>query len=136
MTYATADELAEYLASNEEVWNAPEGDDAEALIERAELDVDRALGPLDRDPITGLKLDPATLTTPQRAALARATCAAAEFRLTQGEEDLVGADDGISSVGSLSFRDGLRPRPPGLKALEELSGFGFEIRSGTVSKEA
>ncbi len=46
---------------------------------------------------SGSKFDP-ILTAPQRDALKRATCAAAEYRLVAGEGELIGVDDGIASV--------------------------------------
>ena len=89
-TYATSADLAAYVADNAEV-SAPSA--ADALLERAERDVDRVVGPW---PVfsNGRKFDPPALTAPQRAALSRATCAAAEFRLTIGESELVGGAGG------------------------------------------
>lgn len=129
-TYASAELLAEYVAGNALV-RLPEGEDVERLLERAERDVDRVLGPYPPDPATGLKFDPGELTTAQRGALARATCAAAEFVLAQGPELLTGADDGVAAAGSVSYS--LRPAPrQAPRLLEELAGHGLIARTLTA----
>lgn len=127
-TYATAADLAAYVEPNPDV-TTPEGDEADALLERAERDVDRALGPYPPDSDTGLKLDPTLLTDAQVAALVRATCAAAEFRLQVGEGALVGDDDYISAELTILRRAG-RSAP---KLIEELAGTGLLNFSGTVT---
>jgi hypothetical protein len=132
--YATVEEVGAYLLLSDAGLELPDDEDtAEALVERAELDVDRLLDPaLERDPLTGRKLDPVLFTLPQQAALARAVGAQAEFRLAVEEAELVG-DDTTERIASISF--GPTPRPPGPKAVEELSGFGFPWRSGTVAPD-
>jgi hypothetical protein len=129
LTYATEQDLEEYLLDAEGI-DVPEGEAAERLLARAEADVDLVLGPIARNATTGRKIDPATLTTIQRAALSRATCAAAEWRLAMDEDDLVVQEDGIRAVAGITFAP--MPRPPGPKVLEELADYGLVKRSGTV----
>jgi hypothetical protein len=127
-TYATEADLEQYLAPNRAARLAPV-EDPEGLLRRAERDVDRLLGPYARVAATGLKLDPAALTAAQRAALARATCAAAEFRLMVGEEELVGDTDYVPATLVVLRRAG-RVSP---KAAEELSGHGLVRYSGCAA---
>jgi len=135
-TYATAEQLVAYCAVSGVVI-AESDDEREALILRAEEDVDRILGPYLRDPVTGRKLIPNLLTAAQRDALARATCAAAEFRAAQGEDTLVGDDDGTTSVPELGLAAvATLPRPPGPKCLEALADYGLVIRSGCAAPAA
>lgn len=61
-----------------------------AFLERAERDVDAFLGPIPTRSATGLKLDPAALQDWEAAALSRAVCAQAEYRLLAGESKLAG----------------------------------------------
>jgi hypothetical protein len=67
-----------------------------------------------------------------REALSRATCAQVEFALAMGVDVLVGAQDNIASLGSITFRPGPLPRI-GPRVPEELAGHGLIIRSGTVT---
>ncbi len=129
-TYATTAELTAYLDENADasVGNA----DADKLLERAERDVDRVIGPYTVNATTGLKLTPASLTSVQRAALSRATCAAAEYRLVLGEAELVG-DDVLLPVMLQPIRTAGRVAP---KILEELAGSGLITWSGTVATDA
>ena len=136
-TYTTADAVRAYTAASGVDAELPtlNSEDAalDALIELAERDVDRLLGPVapaDRT-AAGLKLEPLDLEESQRAALSRATAAAVEWRVATSEDDLVGSEDAI--VGGGGFNFGPIPRPPGPKVLEELSGFGFTVRSGSVA---
>jgi len=76
---------------------------------------------------TGRKLDPATLSPAQRAALSRATAAACEFRLAVGPEELTGETDYLSGELTMLRR---ASRPPGPRVLEELAGFNLIRRSG------
>ena len=134
LVYATVDDLRAYSADLPRDLFNPGDDQVERALERAERDVDRAAGPW---PVfsNGRKFDPPSLTAPQRAALTRATCAAAEFRLIQTEELLVGSDDGISGVpGGVTFAN--RPLPRiGPKLIEELAGSGLFLYSGTLAPE-
>jgi hypothetical protein len=83
----------------------------------------------------GRKFDPPALTAPQRDALTRATCAAAEYRLVTGEGELIGAEDGIASVaGVVTFSRNPVPRVAP-KLLEELAGAGLFLASGTLPVE-
>jgi hypothetical protein len=133
-TYTDAEAVAAYLALSDAALALPEDEAlADALIERAEDDVDRILDPaLVRDDETGRKLDPDNLTDAQAAALSRAVAAQVEYRLTVGEDELVG-DDSLRGVAGLTFQPATRP--PGPKAVEELSAYGFPWRSGTVLPE-
>lgn len=127
-TYAGAELLRAYCAASGVVLPATAAE-LDALIERAERDIDRLLGPYPIDPLTGLKLDPLEVTPAQAGALARATCAAAEYRVAVGEDAWIEARDGLTAVGGLSFD--LRPLPRvAPKALEELSGHALLLRSG------
>jgi hypothetical protein len=128
-TYTTEEELRAYVADNDEV-TLPS--DAEPVLQRAERDVDRALGPYAVDPDTGLKLEPSTLTDAQQAALSRATCAAAEWRLQLGEATLTGDDDDFLPPGFTQVRTAGRQAP---KLLEELAGSGLITWSGTVESD-
>ena len=130
-TYATTEEVRAYVCIEAAVLLPKDDDDLEAMIETAELDVDRILSPsLPRDPVTGRKLTLADLSVVQVEALSRATCAAVEWRALQTEEALAEGDSGIEAAGSVQFTD--QPRPPAPKMIEELSGHGFAWRSGTV----
>lgn len=133
-TYTDTEAVAAYLALSDAALALPELEaEADALIERAEDDVDRILdAALVRDEKTGRKLDPDNLTDGQAAALSRAVAAQVEFRLTVGEDELTG-DDSLRSAAGVTFQPATRP--PGPKAVEELSGYGFPWRSGTVKPE-
>lgn len=133
-TYATADELDDYLIDDDLIQTPLDSEHAERVLADGERDVDRLLVAGDRDPDTGLRLSVEGLSEPQRAALSRATCAAAAWRLHQDPEDLAGVDPGVAGLpGGIS----LRPvgRPPGPRPLEELAAHGFPLRSGTVAPE-
>lgn len=127
--YATAEQLDAYVVDNQDV-DAPAGAEAERLLDRAQRDVDRVVGPW---PIlsTGLKFDPGTLPVTAREALARATCAAAEYRVEVGEDQLVGGDEYLPDM--------LRPLRTagraGPKVLEELVGHGLILTSLTVGPD-
>lgn len=127
MTYATVEDLAAYVADVPEIV-VPDGEAAERLLERAERDVDRVYGPW---PIlsTGLKFDPGSLPVTAREALRRATCAAAEFRLIVGEDELIG-DTEYAPEQLRVLRSAGRIAP---KMREELSGHGLVIWSGCAA---
>lgn len=80
-TYATVQDFEQYV----EGWTTTNPDALERLLERAQRDIDALLGPRPADPDTGLKLTPARLAAWERTALARATCAQAEYRWRVGE---------------------------------------------------
>lgn len=104
-TYATQTDFEAYV----EGWVTDDADALDRLLERAELDVDRILGPGQRRDDTGLLYDPANLTAAQAASLSRATCAQAEYRFRMGEEffsaaqyeDVTGPD--FSTKGRLPY---------------------------------
>ena len=131
-TYATEAELRDYCADGE-VQVPGEAAAAERLLRRAERRVDGLIGPRTVDATTGLKYTPAALTTVQRTALSRATCAAAEHELMVGPGVLVGDDDYLAG-GEVTLLRRASRLPA--KALEELSGQGLVTYSGTVTTEA
>lgn len=134
-TYTSSEAVAAYLEAinSAEYLPTPEAA-ADALIERAEDDIDRILSPqLERDATTGRKLALADLTDAQVAALSRATAAQVAFRLEAGEDELLAAD-ALSAAGGITF--GPTPRPPSAAAIEHLSGYGFKWRSGSVAAPA
>lgn len=134
-TYASGRQVIDYLQGNPDL-DLPPGvdEDGEAipsselerLIAASERDVDRLLGPIPML-ATGRKLDAASLSAAQRAALSRATAAACEFRLAVGPEELTGETDYLSGELTMLRR---ASRPPGPRAAEELAGFGLVRRSG------
>jgi hypothetical protein len=84
--YATVSDFVDYVDGY--VAPAPP-EPLERILVRAQRDVDRVLGPFTRRTDTGLKLDPATdLNVHERAALARAVCAQARYRMRLGLEEL------------------------------------------------
>lgn len=129
--YATEAQVRAYCAEDTILPDDAEG--MAGLIYAASRDVDRLLEPLPVDPATGLKLTGYALTAAQAAALAGATAAAAEWRAVQGE-DLLGESDGIASISGITFA-GPPARPPGPVVIEELSGFGFPMRSGCAAPD-
>lgn len=131
--YATVAMVLRYLNANGSI-EIPAESDADAwahLLAAAERDVDRVLGPYPILP-DGRKLDPLTLTSAQRSALARATAAAAEFRLEVGEDSLVGGDDWVPGDVQM-VRTFKRPAP---KIGEELAGSGLLVWSGIAAPDA
>lgn len=92
-TYATISDFEGTI----EGWVTDDAAALERIIERAERDVDRVLGPLRRDPNTGLKVDPTNLTAPDRAALARAVSRQAHHRITALGEGLSGEPARVAS---------------------------------------
>lgn len=129
--YATAEDLAAYAIEDElPEAKIPTGDAADCLLERAERDVDRAIGGPPH-PDRRRRLDPGTLTDPQREALTRATCAQASFLIAQRPRTLVGQDDRVAVAGPLTFADRAFPRL-GARVLEELAGYGLLADSRTV----
>ena len=97
-------------------------DDPERLLELATGDVASYLG---------ARWDLALLEPEQVQALTNATCVQALFRIEQGGQLMLGADDGIAAVGPVSFRSGATPRlSPEVPVL--VAGLGLYARSGTV----
>lgn len=130
--YATIEDLTAYLREDGiPTARIPDDEAAERLLARAEREVDRAIGGPPH-PTRRRRLEPSLLTAAQAEALARATCAQASFLLEQRPRTLIGADDGLTSIGELAFS--ARPLPRlGARVLEELAGFGLLARSGTVA---
>jgi hypothetical protein len=126
-TYATAEQLQDYVADNKEAVVPGDDEGVERLLARAERVVDSVLGPWPYLS-TGRKLDPASLDLAQREALARATCAAAEFELLVGPEWVAGGME-VMPAQLAVIRQPARVAP---KVLQELAGFGLIRRSGTV----
>jgi hypothetical protein len=106
----------------------PDDATAELVLQRAERAVDGVIGPRSLD-ANALKYDPNSITATQKAALSRATCAAAEFRLQLGESALVGEDDYLPTELQ-PIRKAGRVGP---KVAEELAGSGLIAFSGTVT---
>jgi hypothetical protein len=97
-------------------------DDVARLIALASGDVARFLA---------AHWDVTTLEPEQVAALADATAVQAIFRAQQGRDAGLGIEDGVSSVGGISFslRMPVRFSP---QASELLAGQGLLLRSGTL----
>ncbi len=90
-TYATQADHEAYV----EGWVTDDPAALERILQRAERDIDRVLGPIRPREDTGLKLDPATdLTAAQAEALARAVCAQAMHRMTTRGEGAGGQIEG------------------------------------------
>ncbi len=121
MTYATLDDLRAVAAA----YSLPD-DDATSLraLDLASHDLDRHLG-------ATYALD---LQTPERAAALVDACAIqAAFRLAQGGSIMLGEDEGLASVGGVTFS--LRePRRLSAEAVERVAGLGLYARSGTVAE--
>ena len=81
--YATAAQLRAYIGLSSEVMSDATAD---ALISRAERDID-SLCVIDRPVLSdGRRFDPAALSSPEVIALQRSTCAQAEYRYTMGAD--------------------------------------------------
>lgn len=121
-TYATPEQVTEYVEDSGVA--LPEDPDALArLIERAERDVDRAVGVHSVDDDSGLKFVPASLSTGERGDLMRATAAQVEYRASMGEGFFV--REQYEKVEGPEFKtEGELPRI-GPKVWEELAGSGL-----------
>lgn len=84
LIYATTADFVAYVPG----WVTDSEEALEALLERAQRDVDAFLGPIQPRSDTGLKLDPDSLQAWEATALSRAVCAQAEYRLLAGESRL------------------------------------------------
>lgn len=120
--YATSSDLVAYATLLD--LPAPSGD--ATLLEAASRDVDRIMGRQN--------LPVAQLLPGAQGALQRAVCAQALFRHQQGGDEMLGTDDGLASVGVLSFSVRPTPRLAAL-VLEELDGFGLLARTSTVAPD-
>lgn len=126
-TYATLADLDAFTADFELVALPDDPAKAQRILDRAERDVDRILGPYERQ-VTGLKLDPQALSGPAAAALARAVCAQAVHRIALGEDWFSEPDDLVTGdIRVLRAAERISGR-----VYEELSGFGLMRRSGMV----
>lgn len=106
-TYATAAEVRTYtdVASLDALGDS----EIEKLIDKAERDLDGAVGvyPVNED--TGLKFDPLTLTAGDARSVMLATCAQVEYRHVMGAEFFIRAQhenvDGpeFKTVGKLPY---------------------------------
>lgn len=85
LVYTTRSDFEGYVPG----WTTDNGTALDALLERAQRDVDAYLGPLQPSYETGLKLDPSTLRDWEADALSRAVCAQARYRLAFDEDRLV-----------------------------------------------
>ena len=119
VTYCTQEDFEAYV----EGWVTTDPDALKRLLQRAERDIDNAVGNWPRDETTGHKFDPATLLGYQVDALSRATCAQAEYRNSMGDEFFVraqhAAEQGpdFSTTGRLPY--------VGPKVWMELEGTGL-----------
>ena len=98
------------------------------LIERAEDDIDNIAGPLPVDEGTGRKFVPANMSTGSAAALRRATCAQAEYRVEMGEAFFTRAQFPESSGPDFSRKGTLPYFAP--KAARELRSTGLLRATG------
>lgn len=124
MIYATADDL-EQAAEFYGVSIPADTPSRERLLALASRDIARYLG---------ADWDPLLLEPEQIAALRDATCAQAVFRSGQGGEFFIGLDDGVASVGGLTFSTRTPPRLS-VEAAELVAGLGLYARSGTVEPD-
>lgn len=101
----------------------PSTDDCERLLDLATRDVQTFLG---------ARWVVADLEPEQVTALRDATAVQATFRVAQGGEFTLGVDDGLASIGGVSFstRTPARLSP---EAEELLAGMALYVRSGTVA---
>lgn len=132
-TYVSLATVEAFLAAGDFQAELPtRAADREAVVRDAEADIDRCLNfNLPRSLTTGRKLDPATLSVGQVAALERAVCLQVAWRLEMGDEALAGVDDDVTAASGLTV--GPQPRPPSPAAVEALSHMGFAWRSGYAS---
>lgn len=93
------------------------------VIERAERDIDRAVGIRPVDSVTGRKFDPTTMEAVQRDALMRATAAQVEFRIAMGDRFFIRPQHESSSGPDYSVTGKLQRIGP--KAMEELELSGL-----------
>lgn len=99
--YATREQFEAYV----EGWSTTNPAALDRLLERASRDVDALLGarvPYATGAFAGFKIDPGLLLEWERDALARATCAQAEYRFTVGEEDMA-SGQGAGRVSGPDF---------------------------------
>jgi hypothetical protein len=142
--YASPADLDEYLDDLDPTRTIPrpgagslgDPDDADAyaerVLDRAEHDVDRVVGPWPLQP-HGRKFDPEALTLPQQTALRNATCCAASFRLAIEELALLGEEEHIPSAVTIDPRRAFVRDSPAV--IEILAGTGLLRRSGCAAPD-
>jgi hypothetical protein len=128
--YATADDLTAYLKRSTAM-PPVDDDDANALLEEAEREVDRYAGVGWPWLSTGRRFDPPSLPVYAREALKRATCAAAEWLLMVEPGERAGDTDYLPDSLRVERRAG-RVAP---RLVEELAGSGLVLYSGTVTPD-
>lgn len=129
MTYATAAQLRSYTGDTSQTLSDAT---AAALIEAAERDID-SLAPVDRDvdATTGLRFDPAALSTREALILRRATCAQAQYRQLMGSEFFIRGQ--YAEVNGPEFSTKGRLGIIGPATWRELKGNGFIRLTTTTS---
>lgn len=80
LTYASVQDFKDFIADR----LALDDPTIESRLLEAERDIDLVVGPIPVDMATGLKFIPAELEDDDAAALVRATCAQAEYRVEMG----------------------------------------------------
>jgi hypothetical protein len=134
-TYASTADLLDYVIDNRAAWRTlrnADDEQLERLVERGERAVDLVLGAAwPRDPATGLRLNPTTLTQAQRDAVSRAVCAYVEWLVLVGAA--VEAGDSVEAPATLAVLQPAARQPP--KIVAELAGYGLLKRSATVQPD-
>lgn len=105
--YTDAATVTAYLAASDGGVTLPAGALGDALIDRAEQDVDSLFGPWQMQAGTGRKIAPAKLTADERTALARCVACQVEHRLVAGEDAIrLGRETGtpLSSIEGPDFK--------------------------------
>lgn len=105
-----------------------------AMIVKAERDIDGLLPGYDVNDVTGRKLDPADLTSSQRRALTDATCAQVEYRQEMGESFFIRGQRDETSGPDFTVK-GKLPRI-GPKVAAGLRGLGLTGRTQTARARA
>jgi hypothetical protein len=126
-SYATFADWVGLATDNPEV-SADAQDRVERVLERASRDLDAHLG-WPAPATDTLRIDTGTLTPYQVAALKRATCEQATYRLQRGEAEMAVDQDGLASVAGISFSSMPPPRL-GPAVGEALADAGLLRRSG------
>lgn len=136
--YATAAEVTEFAADSDYALPEDTGDDPTPLvrlIERAQADVDSALGEYEiitTGDYAGLKLDVTTLDFAQAQAIRRATCQQVLYRLEMGERFFVRPQ--LSEVVGPEFETKGRMPRVGPAAKAELAGMGLVRKTTTIAR--
>lgn len=127
--YATAEQVRAELAGHDDL-DLPDDVALDALVEEAQREVDRRLGPLLTSASTGLKLTPLLLASSQRAALTRAVAVAVGHAVLLDTEQAFGVGDWLPQgftplpgIGSGSIIDA------------QLAGHGLIARSGCAAPD-